>query len=479
MSTARDLAGGNGNGAQHGNGARNGHGGEDPLRRKQVRRAIFAGTVGTAIEWYDFFLYGTAAALVFPQLFFPDASTYAGTLAAFGTYAVGFAARPVGAAIFGHWGDRIGRKATLISTLLLMGIASVLIGLLPTYHSIGFWAPTLLVLLRILQGIGVGGEWGGSVTLSMEWGDPRRRGFVASWPQVGVPIGLLLSTGAVSLCSSLTGSAFESWGWRIPFIASIVLIGVGLWVRLGVLESPLFARQAESGQVSKQPTIEVIRRHPREILLSALLRMSEQMPFYLFTVFVLAYGTEDLGFDKGFMTNAVMAAAALSLISVPLFGHLSDKIGRKRMYMIGAALTGLWAIPYFLLLDSRSEPLVVLAIVISLIPHDMQYGPQAALIAETFTTRLRYSGAGLGYQLASVVAGGPAPLLAAYLLHTFNSSLPIALYIVAGAVVGLIATALLPEPQRAEVARELEDAAQRPVPRAARTSGGRITAGVS
>jgi metabolite-proton symporter len=479
MSTARDLAGGNGNGAQQGNGARNGHGGEDPLRRKQVRRAIFAGTVGTAIEWYDFFLYGTAAALVFPQLFFPDASTYAGTLAAFGTYAVGFAARPVGAAIFGHWGDRIGRKATLISTLLLMGIASVLIGLLPTYHSIGFWAPTLLVLLRILQGIGVGGEWGGSVTLSMEWGDPRRRGFVASWPQVGVPIGLLLSTGAVSLCSSLTGSAFESWGWRIPFIASIVLIGVGLWVRLGVLESPLFARQAESGQVSKQPTIEVIRRHPREILLSALLRMSEQMPFYLFTVFVLAYGTEDLGFDKGFMTNAVMAAAALSLISVPLFGHLSDKIGRKRMYMIGAALTGLWAIPYFLLLDSRSEPLVVLAIVISLIPHDMQYGPQAALIAETFTTRLRYSGAGLGYQLASVVAGGPAPLLAAYLLHTFNSSLPIALYIVAGAVVGLIATALLPEPQRADVARELEDAAQRPVPRAARTSDGRITAGVS
>jgi metabolite-proton symporter len=429
---------------------------DEALRRSQVRRALVASTVGTSIEWYDFFLYGTAAALVFPKLFFPGASNYAGVLASFATYAVGFAARPVGAAIFGHWGDRIGRKATLITTLLTMGIASALIGVMPTYGSIGFWAPTILVVLRILQGIGVGGEWGGSITLSMEWGNPRRRGLVASWPQVGVPIGLLLSTGAVSLFSHVTGDAFESWGWRIPFLLSVVLIGIGLWIRLGVLESPLFAREVEGRTVERQPVMEVIRRNPKEILLSAMLRMSEQMPFYIFTVFVLEYGTDTLGFGKTFLTNSVALAAAVSLFSVPFFGHLSDKVGRKRMYMIGAALTAVWAIPYFALLNAQVAGLAVLAIVLSLVPHDMQYGPQAALIAESFTTRLRYSGAGIGYQLASVVAGGPAPLLAAWLLHTFDSSLPIALYIIAGAVVTLIATALLPDAGRAEVARELE-----------------------
>jgi metabolite-proton symporter len=438
---------------------------DEALRRSQVRRALVASTVGTSIEWYDFFLYGTAAALVFPKLFFPGASNYAGVLASFATYAVGFAARPVGAAIFGHWGDRIGRKATLITTLLTMGIASALIGLMPSYNSIGFWAPTILVILRILQGLGVGGEWGGSVTLSMEWGNPRRRGFIASWPQVGVPIGLLLSTGAVSLFSHISGDAFNSWGWRVPFLLSVVLIGIGLWIRLGVLESPLFAREVEGKRVEKQPVLEVIKRQPKEILLSAMLRMSEQMPFYIFTVFVLEYGTDTLGFGKNFLTNSVALAAAVSLFSVPFFGHLSDRIGRKRMYMIGAAVTALWAIPYFALLNAQVAGLAVIAIVLSLVPHDMQYGPQAALIAESFTTRVRYSGAGLGYQLASVVAGGPAPLLAAWLLHTFDSSLPIALYIIAGAVVTLIATALLPDAGRAEIARELEGG---PEPAAAR-----------
>ena len=438
---------------------------DEALRRSQVRRALVASTVGTSIEWYDFFLYGTAAALVFPKLFFPGASNYAGVLASFATYAVGFAARPVGAAIFGHWGDRIGRKATLISTLLMMGIASALIGVMPTYDSIGFWAPTILVVLRILQGIGVGGEWGGSITLSMEWGNPRRRGLVASWPQLGVPIGLLLSTGAVSLFSHLTGDAFETWGWRIPFLFSLVLIGIGLWIRLGVLESPLFARQVEAAEVEKQPVLRVIKEQPKEILLSAMLRMSEQMPFYIFTVFVLEYGTDTLGFGKNFLTNSVALAAAVSLFSVPFFGHLSDRVGRKRMYMAGAVATALFAIPYFALLDAKVAGLAVLAIVVSLIPHDMQYGPQAALIAESFPTRVRYSGAGIGYQLASVVAGGPAPLLAAWLLHTFDSSLPIALYIIAGAVVTIVATALLPETNRAAVARELEGG---PEPSAAR-----------
>jgi metabolite-proton symporter len=431
------------------------------LRRKQTRRALVAGTVGTAIEWYDFFLYGTAAALVFPKLFFPDASPYAGLLASFATYAVGFAARPVGALIFGHWGDRIGRKATLVSTLLIMGTATVLIGCLPTYASLGVLAPTLLVVLRIIQGIGVGGEWGGSVTLTMEWGNPQRRGFIASWPQVGVPIGLVLATGAVSLTSSLTGDAFETWGWRIPFLASIVLIGVGLWVRLSVLDSPLFSKEVEDETVAKMPSIEVLKRHPREVLLSALLRMSEQMPFYIFTVFVLAYGTEELGYSKEFITNGVLAAAALALFTVPFAGHLSDKFGRKRVYIAGAALTAAWALPYFALLESGVAWLAFLGIFLSLIPHDMQYGPQAALIAESFPTRLRYSGAGVGYQLASVFAGGPAPLVATYLLHRFDSSLPIALYIMAGAVVTIIATVLLPEPNRRTIAAEFDADAQR------------------
>jgi metabolite-proton symporter len=433
-----------------------------------------AGTVGTAIEWYDFFLYGTAAALVFPKLFFPGASAYVGALASFATYAVGFAARPVGAAIFGHFGDRVGRKATLVTTLLLMGIASALIGLLPGYGSIGFLAPTLLVLLRVVQGIGVGGEWGGSVTLCMEWGDPKRRGFMGSWPQVGVPIGLLLSTGAVSLFSHISGDAFDSWGWRVPFLLSLLLVGVGLWVRLSVIESPLFAREVEAETVARQPIVEVIKRNPREIILSALLRMSEQAPFYIFTAFVLAYGTETLGFSKGFMTNSVMLAAALSLFSVPFFGHLSDRIGRRRTYLIGAGATLVWGVPYFLLLDSKVGALVVVAIVISLIPHDMQYGPQAALIAESFTTRLRYSGAGLGYQLASVVAGGPAPLLAVWLLHTFDSSLPIGIYIMGCAVVTIIAVILLPEAGRVQVAREFEDGAARPVPRPATASAAKV-----
>jgi metabolite-proton symporter len=479
---------GEGHGSRDGNGvgnasgaeaARNGPAGDDPVRRGQVRRALLAGTVGTSIEWYDFFLYGTAAALVFPELFFPKSSHYAGALASFAIYAVGFAARPVGAAIFGHWGDRIGRKATLISTLLLMGIASVLIGVMPTYNSIGIWAPALLVVLRLLQGIGVGGEWGGSVTLSMEWGNPRRRGLIASLPQAGVPIGLLLSTGAVTLCSHLTGNGFDTWGWRIPFLASVLLIGIGLWVRMGVLESPLFAREVEAKRVERQPIVEVIKRNPREIVLSALLRMSEQMPFYIFTVFVLEYATEDLGFKKTFATNGVMVAAALALVLVPLFGHLSDKFGRKRVYITGAVLTFAWAIPYFALLNTKQPGLVFAAIALSLIPHNMQYGPQAALIAESFPTRLRYSGAGIGYQLASVVAGGPAPLMAVYLLHTFNSTLPIALYIMAGAVVTVIATVLLPEPGRAAVAREFEEGAEAPIPEMARASAGRVAAGIS
>jgi metabolite-proton symporter len=419
-----------------------------PLVRSQRRRAVVASTVGTAIEWYDFFLYGTAAALVFPQVFFPGVDPYSGVIAAFGTQFVGFAARPIGAAIFGHYGDRIGRKATLIITLLIMGIGTALIGVLPGYAAIGIAAPILLTLFRLLQGIAVGGEWGGSVLLAMEWGTRHRRGFYASWPQLGVPVGLLLSTGMVQLMSSLTGPDFLTWGWRVPFLVSIVLVGVGLYVRLRVLESPEFAAVKKQRTVVHRPLVEVIKKQWRDILVAAFVRLSEQAPFYLFVTFVLTYGTRALGLERGQLLNATLVAALIGLVSVPLFGYLSDIIGRKLMYGIGVVCTGLYAFPYFGLLDTRAAGLVLLAIVLSLIFHDMQYGPQAALIAETFGTNVRYSGAGLGYQLASVIAGGPAPLIAAAILERTGSSTWISWYIVGCAVVSLIA--LLAMPRRGE-----------------------------
>ena len=419
--------------------------------RSQRRRAVIASTVGTTIEWYDFFLYGTAAALVFPKLFFPGSSPYVGVLAAFGTQFVGFAARPIGAAIFGHFGDRVGRKATLVTTLMLMGVATFLIGLLPTHATIGIAAPVILTFLRLVQGIGVGGEWGGSVLLSMEWGSVKRRGFMASWPQVGVPLGLLASTGMVKLMSSATGDEFENWGWRVPFLVSIILIAVGLYVRLRVMESPDFAAVKQTQTVVKLPVWEVIKTQPREILTSAFVRMSEQAPFYLFITFVLTYGTREVGFSRDELLNYTLVAAALGLINVPLFGHLSDLIGRRLMYGIGIVSTAIFAFPYFALLNTRQSGMALLAIVISLVVHDMQYGPQAALIAENFGTNLRYSGAGLGYQLASVIAGGPAPLIAAAILNQTGSSTGISWYIVGCCVVAMLALILMPRrPHAAE-----------------------------
>jgi metabolite-proton symporter len=413
------------------------------LARSQRRRAVFASTVGTTIEWYDFFLYGTAAALVFPQVFFPGQSQYAGVIAAFGTQFVGFAARPIGAAIFGHYGDRVGRKAALITTLLIMGIGTALIGVLPGYATIGIVAPLLLTVLRLLQGIAVGGEWGGSVLLAMEWGSRKRRGFMASWPQLGVPLGLLLSTAMVQVMSGQTGEEFLTWGWRVPFLVSLLLVAVGLYVRLRVLESPEFAAVKESKAVAHRPVADVIRRQWRDILTSAFVRMAEQAPFYLFITFVLTYGTKELKLERTELLTDTLIAAAIGLVSVPLFGHLSDVIGRKLMYGIGVVATGLFAFPYFGLLNTRAPGLVLLAIVLSLIFHDMMYGPQAALIAETFGTNLRYSGAGLGYQLASVIAGGPAPLIAAAILQNTGSSFWISVYIVGCAVVSLVALAAM------------------------------------
>jgi metabolite-proton symporter len=410
----------------------------------QLRRAVIASTIGTAIEWYDFFLYSIVTGLVFAKLFFPHSDPWVGTLEAFAIYAVGFVARPIGAAIFGHYGDRIGRKSTLIATLLLMGLATFAVALVPTYDSIGIWGAVILTVLRFIQGIGVGGEWGGSVLMSMEWARTNHsRGFIASWPQFGVPCGLFLANLAVLALSQMSGEHFLAWGWRIPFALSLILVGVGLYIRLGILETPVFAKLLAERKVDRTPMLTVIRQHPREILLSAFARMAEQAPFYIFTAFIFSYGIETLHVPRNFLLSAVLSASVLSFVSIPLFGHLSDRIGRKNMYMIGAVVTGVFGFIYFAMLNTGSSAVIFLAIILSLIPHDMLYGPQAALIAESFTGRLRYSGSSLGYQLASVIAGGPAPLIATWLYGTYHSATAIAIYIAICAVITLVATAMM------------------------------------
>ena len=418
-------------------------------RRKQMMRAVVASTVGTSIEWYDYFLFGTMAALVFPHLFFPKSDPLTGTLNNYAIFFVGFLARPLGAWLFGTYGDRIGRKATLIATLLVMGIATFLIGLMPTYSTLGLGAAVLLVIFRLCQGIGVGGEWGGSVLMSMEWGSQKRKGFLGSWPQFGVPVGLLLSTAITALTVTLAGSAtFEAWAWRIPFLLSIALVAVGLYIRLGILETPVFQAIVQENRVEQRPITEVVRRNWREIILSALLRLPEQAPFYLFTTFVFTFGLAATKLDRPFLTWAVSVAAIVSFFTIPLFGHLSDTIGRKTIYMAGIVVMAIWGFVYFGLYSTAIPLVVFVVIALSLIPHDMQYGPQASLIAESFTGRLRYSGASLGYQLASVVAGGPAPYIATRIWagETFlpaKNPYMISAYILLCCVIGFVAVVLL------------------------------------
>ena len=424
----------------------------------QLRKAIIASTIGTTIEWYDFFIYGTAAGLIFGKLYFPNEDPLTATLAAFGTYFIGFVGRPIGAAIFGHYGDRIGRKATLIATLLCMGIATFLIAFVPTYASIGIWGAVILTVLRVIQGIGVGGEWGGSVLMSMEWARTHgHRGFVASWPQFGVPCGLFLSNLSILAFSTWSGDQFITWGWRIPFALSIILVGIGLWIRLGILETPVFQQLLKTNRIERAPIAEVIKKQPKEIILSALLRMAEQAPFYIFTAFIFAYAVGTLHMSRDFILTAVLVASCVSFITIPLSGHISDRIGRRKMYLIGAAVTGVFGFLYFGMVDTAIPFAVFIAIVLSLVPHDMQYGPQAALIAEAFTPRLRYSGASLGYQLSSVIAGGPAPLIATALFAYFQSGYAISIYIAACGVVSLVSASFMPDHTGKDVSMEYDD----------------------
>ena len=424
----------------------------------QLRKAVIASTIGTTIEWYDFFIYGTAAGLIFGKLYFPNEDPLTATLAAFVTYFIGFVGRPIGAAIFGHYGDRIGRKATLIATLLCMGIATFLIAFVPTYQSIGIWGAVILTFLRMVQGIGVGGEWGGSVLLAMEWSrHHHQRGLVASWPQFGVPCGLFLANLSILAFSAWSGDQFAAWGWRIPFALSILLVGVGLWIRLGILETPTFQALVDNNKIEKTPLLEVIKKQPKEIILSALLRMAEQAPFYIFTAFIFAYAVGTLHMARNMILTAVMVAACVSFVTIPLSGHISDRIGRKKMYLIGAAAVGLFGFPYFAMVDTAIPAMVFIAIVLSLIPHDMQYGPQAALIAEAFTPRLRYSGSSLGYQLASVIAGGPAPLIATALFAQYQTGYAISIYIAACAVVSLASTAFMPDYTGRDISVEYDE----------------------
>jgi len=384
---------------------------------------IFSSTIGTAIEWYDFFLYGTMAALVFPKVFFPESNQLVGTILSLFTFLVGFIARPFGGALFGHLGDRVGRKSTLIITLLLMGIATLLIGFLPGYATLGIAAPLILVLLRLCQGLGVGGEWGGSVLLAMEYGHQRNRGFWASWPQMGVPVGLILSTVIVNIVQASAGTSFVTGvAWRIPFIISALLVLIGLYIRLRILETPLFAEVKNQRREVSAPIIEAFRHSTPEILLSAGARFVEQAPFYLFSTFVITYGVDKLALGRTDILNAITFAAFVELFTIPLFGYLSDRVGRRRWYLIGCVLMAAFAFPYFLLMNSGILAVFTLSVIASLaIFHAWVYGPQAALIAERFGTRSRYSGASLGYQLAAPFAGGLAPIIGVLLLNGKSS----------------------------------------------------------
>ncbi|MFJ9348624.1 MFS transporter [Streptomyces sp. NPDC101237] len=418
-----------------------------PTRPAGLRKIVAASLIGTTIEWYDYFLYGSAAALVFGRVFFPDSDPLTGTLLSFLTYAIGFAARPVGAVVFGHFGDRLGRKKLLVISLLMMGLSTALIGCVPGYDTIGVAAPLLLTTLRLIQGFALGGEWGGAVLLVSEHGEAERRGFWASWPQAGAPAGNLIAVGVLSLMTSvLSDDAFDSWGWRVPFLLSAVLVMIGLWIRLSVDESPLFkealakAERRKARQRAEQPPfVAVLRHHWRDVLVAMGARMAENISYYVITAFVLTYCVEHLKIDKQTSLNAVLIGSAVQFCLIPLFGALSDRVGRKPVYLVGAVGVGLWSWAFFALLDTRSFPSLVLAVTVGLVFHSAMYAPQAAFFSELFATRMRYTGASIGAQLSSVAAGAPAPLIATALLSSYGDATPISVYVGLAALVTVIA----------------------------------------
>jgi metabolite-proton symporter len=404
---------------------------EDMRPATPIARVVLASFIGTSIEWYDFFLYGTAAALVFNKLFFPTLDPLAGTMASFATYAVGFFARPLGGIVFGHYGDRIGRRSMLVTTLLLMGLSTFLIGLLPTYDKIGVLAPVALAALRVVQGLGVGGEWGGAVLLAAEHGHHSRRGLYASSAQAGVPAGLLLANGAFAAVSTLPEGPFLSWGWRLPFLAGAVLLGLGLFIRLHILETPVFAQALAQRATSPRPLFDLVRNYRRNLLLAMGARFAENACFYVFTVFIYVYASESRGFARETILVGVLLASALQLVSIPAFASLSDRLGRRPVYLAGALFVGLFAFPFFWLVDSGAPALIWLALGLGLTGIAAMYGPQAAFFSELFGTSVRYSGASLGSQLAAPFAGGLAPLIATALLGwSGGRPWPVALYMI-------------------------------------------------
>ncbi|QYN40142.1 MHS family MFS transporter [Pseudonocardia sp. DSM 110487] len=417
---------------------------------------------GTTVEWYDFFLYGVAAALVFNEVFFPALGPAAGTVAAFATFAIGFVARPLGGLVFGHYGDKLGRKTLLVISLLMMGIATFLIGLLPGAATIGVAAPILLIVLRLVQGFAIGGEWGGAILIVSEHGDPARRGYWASWPQAGVPFGQLLANGLLFLLAAVQDeAAFLAWGWRIPFLLSAVLVLIGLYIRLSVEESPIFkeaqakaAEAAAAGEKQVVPIVDVFRRYPREVFTAMGARFAENVSYYIFTIVITSYMTQRLDVSSSFVLGAVMIGAFVHLVTIPVWGALSDRYGRKPIYLLGAAGVGVWAFVFIALIDTANFALTTLAVIGGLVFHGAMYGPQAAFLSELFGTKVRYSGTSVGYQLASVVAGGLAPIVAVALYTSFDSGYAVSVYVALSALLTLIAVASYGETNKRDLAQD-------------------------
>jgi metabolite-proton symporter len=430
--------------------------------RSSIIKVVAASMAGTAVEWYDFFLYGVAAAVVFPAVFFPSNDPAVGTLLALGTFAVGFVARPIGGLVFGHYGDKLGRKKLLVISLVAMGVATFAIGLLPGYATIGIAAPLLLVVLRLVQGFAIGGEWGGAVLIVSEHGDPARRGYWASWPQAGVPVGQLLANALLFLLAAVQSEQdFQSWGWRIPFLLSAVLVLIGLYIRLSIEESPIFkaaqakaAELAAAGEKEIVPIVDVFRRYPREVFTAMGARFAENVCYYIFTIVITTYMTKRLGVSNSFVLGAVLIGTAVHLVVIPIWGALSDRFGRKPIYLLGAAGVGIWAFVFIALIDTANFALTAIAVIGGLVFHAAMYGPQAAFLSELFGTKVRYSGTSVGYQLASVVAGGLAPIIAVALYTSFDSGYAVSVYVALSALLTIVAVASYGETRHRDLAQD-------------------------